>query len=73
MLPAPRVSVGAPDRNIDKRLWDSSLRVDNKAEQSIDFKRRKWEAAITAKVRAVDKCLRVIVCTCVRMFSGSDI
>ena len=71
MPPAPRVRIGAPDRNMDKRLWDSSLRVDNKAEQSIDFNRRKWEAAITAKVRAVDKCLRVFVCMCVRMCSVS--
>ena len=56
MLPAPRVRVGAPDRNIDKRLWDSSLRVDNKAEQSIDFKRRKWGFPITTKVRDANFC-----------------
>ena len=73
MLPAPSVRISAPDRNMGKRLWDSSLRVDNKAEQSIDFKRRKWEAAIAAKVRAVDKCLRVFVCTCVRMCSVPNI
>ena len=73
MLPVTPVRASIPDRTMGKQLWDSRLGIDDKVEQSIDFKRRKWEAAITAKVRAVDKCLRVIVSTCVRMFSGSDI
>ena len=50
MLPAP----SAPDRNIYKQLWDSLLCVDDEAEQSIDFKHRKWEFPTTAKVRAAN-------------------
>ena len=37
-----------------KQLWDSRLRVDDEAEQSIDFKHRKWEFPIAAKVRDVN-------------------
>ena len=45
--------------HMGKRLWDSRLRVDDEAEQSIDFKHRKWEFPITAKVRTVEECLCV--------------
>ena len=41
-----------------KQLWDSGLRGDDEAEQSIDFKpcfkRRKYEFLITAKVCAAN-------------------
>ena len=43
------VRATAPDRNMGKYLWDSRLRVDDEAEQWIDFK---WEFPITVKVRA---------------------
>ncbi len=52
MLPAPPVRVSAPDRNMGKQLWDLRLRIDDDAGQSIDFKHRKWEFPITAKVGA---------------------
>ena len=42
------------DRNMDKQLWDSRLRVDGEAEQLIDFKHRKWKFPITTKVRAAN-------------------
>ena len=50
MLPAPLVRSSAPDHNMCKQLWDSRLRVDDEAEQSIDFECCKWEFPITAKV-----------------------
>ena len=46
-----------------KELWDSRLRVDDEAEQSIDFKHHKWEFPITVKVLTVEECL------CVRVFN----
>ena len=42
--------------DLDNQLWNSSLRVDDEAEQSIGFKHREWEFSITAKVRAAN-CL----------------
>ena len=57
MLPPSTVCVSAPDPNMGKEPWDSRLRVDDEAKQSIDFKDRKWEFPITAKVRTVDECL----------------
>ena len=53
MLLVPPGRGSAPGRNMDKQLWDSRLRVDNEAEQLLDFKHSKWEFPITAKVRAV--------------------
>ena len=41
----------APDQNMDKQLWGSSLRVDDELEPLIDFKHRKWEFLVTANVR----------------------
>ena len=49
MLPA----TSAPDRNIDKRQWDSRVHADGEAEQLIDSKHRKWKFPVTVKVRAV--------------------
>ena len=43
-----------------KGLRDSRLRVDDEAEQSIDFKHRKWEFPIMAKVRAPNVYVCVI-------------
>ena len=54
ILQLPPVRSSASQRNMVKGLWDSRLRVDNEAEQSIDFKHRKWEFPITAKVGAAN-------------------
>ena len=56
MLAAPHVHISAPYRNMYIQLWNSSLRVDDEAEQSIGFKNREWEFSITAKVRTAN-CL----------------
>ena len=53
-LPARPFRVNAPDRNMDKQMWDSRLRVDDEAEQSINSKHRKWAFPITTKVRAAN-------------------
>ena len=53
-LPARPFRVNAPDRNMDKHLRDSNVRVDDEAERLVDFKSRKWKFLITAKVRAAD-------------------
>ena len=42
-----------PGRNMGKQLWDSRLRVDDEAEQSIDSECCKREFPITPKVCAV--------------------
>ena len=57
MLPSLPVRVSVPEHNMDKQLWDSRLCIDDEAEQSINFKHRKWEFRIAAKVRTVDGCL----------------
>ena len=54
MLSALAVRASAPDGNMDKQLWDSRKKADDEAEHSIDFKHRKWEFTITAKVRAAN-------------------
>ena len=65
LLPPPPVRASGLDRNMGKQLWEPRLRADDEAEQSIDFKHRKWEFPVTTKVRTVDECLRVCVCVCV--------
>ena len=59
ILPATPVRVSAPDRSMGKRLWDSKLRADDQAKQSIDFKHRKWEFPISATCSA-----KVLVANC---------
>ena len=63
MLSARPVRVGAPDRNMGKQLWHSRLRVDDEAEQLIDFKHRKWEFPIMTKVCDA-KCVYLCACVC---------
>ena len=46
--------VRVPARNMNKQLWDSSLRVHNEAAQPIDFKNRKWKFPIMVKVRVAN-------------------
>ena len=45
--------------NMIRQLWGLSLCVDDERHQSIDFKHRKWEFPITAKVRAANCCVCV--------------
>ena len=58
MLPPPLVRVKPKPyygiTGMDKQMWDPRLRVDDEAEQSIDFKHRKWEFPLTTKVRAAN-------------------
>ena len=56
--------------NMTKQLWDSCLRVDDEAEQSSDFKHRKWEffPTTTKVMRTVNEYLCVCVCVCVCVF-----
>ena len=65
------------NRNMGKQLWDLSLCVDDEGHQSIDFKHRKWEFPITAKVRAANCwrvfaylriCVFVYLCICVFVY-----
>ena len=51
MLAGPPVRASAPDHNMGKQLC---LRMQDETEQSIDFKHRKCEFPITAKVRATN-------------------
>ena len=53
-----RPATSAPDRNMDKQQWDSRLRADGEAEQSIDLQHRKWKFPVAVKVRAVYVCVR---------------
>ena len=51
----PPTSTSVPQTaNMGKQLWNTLLRVDDEAEQSIVFKHRKWEIPITAKVCAAN-------------------
>ena len=43
-----------PRRNMAVQLWDTSLCVDDEAEQTIDCKHSKWEFPIPAKVRTAN-------------------
>ena len=51
MLPVTPVCASVPDHTMGKELWDSRLYVDDEAEQSIDFKHRKFPIPVTVKVR----------------------
>ena len=66
------VRISAPDRNMGEQPWDSILRVDDEAEQSIDFKHRKCEFPIAAKVRAA-KCWLMSKCVFCSVLFCSDV
>lgn len=54
MLPDTCVRVSTQGHNVTKQLWNSSLQVDNEADQTIDFKHCKSQFFLTAKVRAAN-------------------
>ena len=54
MMPSLSIRVSAPDRNMGKQLWDSSLHVADEAEQSIGFKHLKWEFPIAVNACAAN-------------------
>ena len=70
MLPSLPVRVSVPEHNMDKQLWDSSLHINDEAEQPINFKHSKWGFPIMAKVRT-GVCTCMHVCVCARAYVSS--